>query len=129
MVAEDNWVKHVRYCSDCTEDGPATGCAGGQRYYERASPVARAATFRSSTVQRDSHSDLDHAIRTRTVQGWRVESDTGARVTMVRGAKPNHILHLLISVFTLGIWLPVWAIISLTSKGQQRIVLTKESQG
>ena len=25
--------------------------------------------------------------------------------------KPNHVLHLLLSVFTIGIWLPVWALV------------------
>lgn len=28
---------------------------------------------------------------------------------------PNHILHLLLSVFTAGLWIPVWLIIAATS--------------
>ncbi len=27
--------------------------------------------------------------------------------------RPNHILHLLLSVVTVGVWLPVWFLISL----------------
>ena len=33
--------------------------------------------------------------------------------TMHVRQKPNHILHLLLSVFTIGIWLPVWVLLSL----------------
>ena len=31
--------------------------------------------------------------------------------TMHVQEKPNHVLHLLLSVFTIGIWLPVWALV------------------
>ena len=79
-------------------------------------------------------------------QGWRVESDTGDRVVLVKGEpkeavaarqkKPNHLLHLLISVFTLGIWIPVWVIMSGSSTwgrifgrmraGEERTMLSVE---
>lgn len=34
--------------------------------------------------------------------------------------RPNHILHLLLSVITLGLWIPVWIAIS-GSMGLQRV--------
>ncbi len=27
--------------------------------------------------------------------------------------KPNHVLHLLLTVFTVGFWIPVWVLVSL----------------
>ena len=27
--------------------------------------------------------------------------------------KPNHVLHLLVTVFTVGFWMPVWVLVSL----------------
>ena len=33
---------------------------------------------------------------------------------------PNHILHLILSIVTLGLWLPVWLIISLVNIGGYR---------
>ncbi len=27
--------------------------------------------------------------------------------------KPNHVLHMLLSVFTIGFWIPVWVLVSL----------------
>lgn len=34
-------------------------------------------------------------------------------VTQDRGKKVNHTLHLILTIFTMGLWLPVWAIIAL----------------
>ena len=45
-------------------------------------------------------------------KGWRIESQTGDQTVLVKGNRPSHVLHLLLSVFTLGIWLPIWVLIS-----------------
>lgn len=39
-----------------------------------------------------------------------------ARPTLHVQKTPNHVLHLLLSVFTLGVWVPVWIIVSLTKQ-------------
>ncbi len=35
----------------------------------------------------------------------------------------NHILHLLLSVFTLGLWIPVWILLALTG-GEEQVRLS-----
>ena len=60
--------------------------------------------------------------------GWRVESTLPGQVVMVRGRRPNHILHLLLSVLTLGWWLIVWLIIAASVK-ETRTVLTVNPDG
>ena len=57
-------------------------------------------------------------------QGWRVESESDTYTVLVRGQRPNHILHLLLSVFTLGLWIIVWVIIAATG-GEERQVINK----
>jgi hypothetical protein len=47
---------------------------------------------------------------------------------MVRGRRPNHILHLLLSIFTLGIWLIVWLVIS-AQGGETRGVIKVDEYG
>ena len=42
-----------------------------------------------------------------------------ARV-MAQANKPNHILHLLLSVFTAGLWLLVWLVLVLLAAGNYR---------
>jgi transposase len=62
-------------------------------------------------------------------RGWRVESaPMPGQVVIVQGKRPNHILHLLLSVVTFGMWLPIWAILAITSK-ETRAVLTSYPDG
>lgn len=39
---------------------------------------------------------------------------------MAQGTKPNHILHVILSLVTLGLWLPVWLVITLAKSGGYR---------
>ena len=51
--------------------------------------------------------------------GWRVESQRDFDALLIRGHWPNHTLHLLLSVFTLGLWLLIWLIVAMAS-GEHR---------
>jgi hypothetical protein len=51
---------------------------------------------------------LDDGIAYYMRQGWSVESRTSTTVRMVKGKDHNHILHLLLTILTFGVWLPVW---------------------
>jgi len=39
---------------------------------------------------------------------------------MAQGTKPNHILHLVLSILTVGFWLPVWLVVSVAKAGGYR---------
>lgn len=56
--------------------------------------------------------------------GWEVQVDTAEHTYLVRGRRVNHILHLLLSVVTAGIWVPVWVWLALNG-GEQRATLPK----
>lgn len=43
--------------------------------------------------------------------GWRIESQTDQQAVLVKGKDINHVLHLIISVLTCGMWLFVWPIV------------------
>ena len=78
-----------------------------------------------------SEREMNTAIAEHLAKGWRVESDGGERVVLVKGEarrdrearqrKPNHLLHLLLSVFTAGLWIPVWALIAMRSSASRRV--------
>jgi hypothetical protein len=51
---------------------------------------------------------LGRAIHTQVAQGARVESQGDYQAILVRGHRPNHMLHLVLSIVTLGLWLFVW---------------------
>ena len=47
---------------------------------------------------------------------------------MVTGHRPNNVLHLILSIVTLGLWLIVWLIVALAG-GEKRKVLTVDEYG
>lgn len=55
---------------------------------------------------------MQQALRDLQFSGWRIEMVDGPRAVVVTGAPVNHILHLLISFFTCGLWLPVWGLLA-----------------
>ncbi len=63
--------------------------------------------------------DLDQEVANAMRHGWRVESRSNTTAVLVKGHRPNHVLHLLLSVFTVGVWLPVWVAIAVLG-GEKR---------
>ncbi len=61
--------------------------------------------------------------------GWRVESQSDQMAVVVKGKRPNHVLHLILTIVTAGLWgLFVWLPLSLM-KHEQRMVLTVGEDG
>jgi hypothetical protein len=53
-------------------------------------------------------------------KGWTEQFGPQAGPTPVQLVNPptNHILHLLLSIVTAGLWIPVWIIISITNRNR-----------
>ena len=51
---------------------------------------------------------LARAIVNRVAQGRRVESQGDYQAILVRGHRVNHVLHFLITLFTVGLWVIIW---------------------
>ena len=47
---------------------------------------------------------------------------------LVRGQRVNHILHLILSILTLGFWVIIWLVL-VVAGGQKRQVLTVDAHG
>jgi Na+-transporting NADH:ubiquinone oxidoreductase subunit NqrC len=54
---------------------------------------------------------LDGAVRRALEKGARLESRTDYSAVLVVANKPNHVLHLVLSIVTFGIWLLTWLLI------------------
>ena len=70
------------------------------------------------------HRQLQRMLRTGDIRGlikagWRVESEVGDHVVVVKGHRVNHLLHFFVSLVTLGLWLLPWALISIRG-GERR---------
>lgn len=52
--------------------------------------------------------------------GATVLGGTPYMVTLECGSRPNHVLHLLLSVITCGLWLPIWMLLTMTNPPSRR---------
>lgn len=71
---------------------------------------------------------LDREIRAQICLGSRLESRTGSTATIVSGRPLNDTMHMLLSVMTLGLWLPAWVLMTAFG-GEQRRVLRVNADG
>jgi hypothetical protein len=80
------------------------------------------------TTEEGRRAALDRAVAQQLAAGAVLESTTGTTAVLVMGKPVNHILHLILSVLTAGLWLIVWVILILTNH-RRRIVLTVGEDG
>lgn len=71
---------------------------------------------------------LDREILAQACLGARLESRTGTVATVVTGRPLNDTLHMLLAVVTLGLWLPVWVLMTAFG-GEQRRLLHVDPDG
>ena len=60
--------------------------------------------------------------------GKRIESQTDFQAVLVTGKPVNHVLHLLLTVFTAGLWIFVWLLLAF-SGGEKREILQVDELG
>ena len=60
-------------------------------------------------------------------KGWEVETHGNSQAVMVSGRRVKHTLHAVLSLFTGGIWLPVWAGISIFG-GEKRMLVSVDER-
>jgi Na+-transporting NADH:ubiquinone oxidoreductase subunit NqrC len=73
---------------------------------------------------------LASAIASSVRDGWSVESQSEFQAVMVKKAqKTNHVLHLILTLLTLGLWALVWIALALIHKGEQHQVITVDEYG
>jgi hypothetical protein len=54
---------------------------------------------------------MEQTLRDLTFRGYRIETVDGPRAIISMGEPVNHVLHVLLTVFTCGLWLPIWLLL------------------
>ena len=54
--------------------------------------------------------------------GYRLESENDVQAVVVGGHRPNHTLHLLLTIVTLGLWGIVWIIITISARNKRKTI-------
>jgi Glyoxalase-like domain len=71
---------------------------------------------------------LDRTLQIQEAQGWRIEARSDFQATIAKGKPLNNMLHLLLTIVTLGIWGIVWASLAITG-GVKRRTITIDEDG
>jgi hypothetical protein len=85
-----------------------------------AADLAKSADERKTT--------LDRTLADRGAQGWRIENRSDFQATIATGNKINHVLHLILTILTAGLWGIVWIILAITG-GIKRHLVTVDEYG
>jgi len=59
---------------------------------------------------------------------WRVESQSDYQAVLAKGKPTNHVLHLVLTLITLGFWIPVWVVAYILNR-RQTLILTVDEYG
>lgn len=68
-----------------------------------------------------------YSVAELTKLGWRIETEKAREVVAVKRHRVNHLLNLLLSVFTLGLWLVIWLLLAVFG-GEWRRAFTKPQE-
>lgn len=71
---------------------------------------------------------LESIVADRIAQGWRLESRTPTIAVLARGKRPNHLLHLVLSLLTFGLWVFVWMTVA-SWAGVRRCTIRLQDNG
>ena len=79
---------------------------------------------KANTLATRNPNPLDHDAQVASLlaQGYHVEIQTRELTQLVRGHRINNILHLLLTVFTAGLWLPVWIGVAAFGGGRRKAI-------
>jgi len=61
-------------------------------------------------------------------RGWRIDSQSDTMAVIVTGKPVNHVLHLILTFITLGLWAIVWLILVITG-GEKRQMVSVDEYG
>lgn len=65
---------------------------------------------------------VDERVAVLVANGYAVQSRSATQVILVGGRRPNHTLHLLLTIFTAGLWGIVWIILSAINRPQTKVI-------
>lgn len=86
-------------------------------------------TFPQEVPSEQRRAALGQAVaREVSAGGWRIESQTDQQAVLVKGKDTNHVLHLIISLVSCGLWLFVWPILWYLNQ-RKTLILSVDAYG
>jgi hypothetical protein len=83
-----------------------------------------AATARKSADERKQM--LARTVSNEVRSGWRIESQTDYDAYLIKGKPTSHVLHLILTIITLGLWAIIWIVMVYLNRDQRETVNVDE---
>lgn len=106
-------------------DGLARLIAGNKSAVQQPDPVSQQIQPVIVTPER-RRERLSQTVQSEVVAGWRVQSQGEFEVVLVKGKRPNHVLHLILTLVTFGLWLIIWIILAISMRESRNIISVDE---
>jgi hypothetical protein len=74
----------------------------------------------------ERRSALDRALQMHGAQGWRIENRSDFQATIAKGKETSHVLHLLLTLVTVGLWLIPWLGLGVLGGVKRRMITIDE---
>ena len=71
---------------------------------------------------------LARTVAAQIATGGRVQSQSDYQAVVIHGQPVNHVLHLVLTVFTATLWAPVWVCLAIFG-GEKRAMITVDEYG
>ena len=90
------------------------------------SPISEEPSSRKTSEER--RVILARTLQSQIVQGGRIESQSDFQAVVVTGQRINHVLHLILTLVTFGLWGIVWIVMAFIG-GEKRSVVSVDEFG
>jgi len=74
----------------------------------------------------DRSTQLNREVEAWVRDGYRVETQSNTQAVMLKGHRPNHILHLILTLVTLGAWAIVWILVAIFGGEKRRLIVVDD---
>jgi hypothetical protein len=91
-------------------------------------PTAVDGLSQTAKVPEERKALLANTLQGQVASGARIESQGDFQAVVVKGHRPNHLLHFFIGLFTLGVWWIVWFFIAIFG-GEKRQMISVDQFG
>jgi hypothetical protein len=91
---------------------------------QAAAPAPDTSSPAKSAEERKAN--LDRRLSQSASQGWRIENRSDFQATIAKGKPIHHILHLILTIITAGLWAIVWILLAIFGGVKRRLLTIDE---
>jgi len=93
---------------------------------ESGTPTATGDVGRIIKTADERKATLDRTLQLWGARGWRIENRSDFQATVAKGKEISHLLHLFLTLITVGLWLILWLVLGVVGGVKRRMITVDE---